>query len=94
MICGLSITEVNVSPVKETADGSPLLGFARIVLNGAFMISGIRLIRTKDGVFISFPREYSKKDSKAYDIAHPIRKDLHEEILKRVLEAYTEVIKT
>lgn len=85
----LEITEVAVH-LSRSHEPGPLLGFARIVLNGAFVVNGIRIIQGRDAVFISFPRELSKRDDgKPHNICYPIRRDVHDEIIQRVLAEYT-----
>lgn len=61
-----------------------MLAFARIVLNDAFVVTGLRLVQGKFGMFVAFPREKGKN----LTICFPIRKDLQEEMSRFILEEY------
>lgn len=80
----IQITEVTIFPVRNRQAGAPLHAFARIVLNNAFVITGLRVVRGKVGMFIAFPREKGKDIS----ICFPIRKDLQEEMSRVILNEF------
>ena len=86
----LEITEVSVHVCRTREPGSPLLGFARIVLNGAFVVNGIRILQAKnESVFIAFPREQSKREGgKPHNICYPILREFHDEVIIRILTEY------
>ena len=88
----LEITEILVNLPKSKSDESPLLAYVRIVLNGSFAINGIRVIKGKFGEFVAFPQEYNQKEERRFSVCHPIRKDTHEEMSKRILAAYRETV--
>jgi len=85
---GIEITEVNVHPVKNKVADSPLEAFVRVVLNDQFVITSIKVINGKFGRFISFPREYNKKEGKGYNLCYPITKTLQEYMSRRILDEY------
>lgn len=85
---GIEITEVNVHPLKNKQEDNPLEAFVRVVLNGQFVINSIRVVKGKFGLFISFPREYNKKEGKGYNFCFPISKPLHEYMTERILNEY------
>jgi len=85
---GIEITEVNVHPLRNKQEDNPLEAFVRVVLNGQFVINSIRVVKGKFGLFISFPREYSKKEGKGYNFCFPISKALHEYMTERILNEY------
>lgn len=83
----LIVTEVNIYPCKGASDG-PIQALARIVLNDAFVVNGIRIVKGKFGLFITFPRYYDKKKEKGMNYCFPILKSLHDSINESVLDAY------
>ena len=40
---GIEITEIKVNPIKNRQPDSPLEAFVRVVLNGQFVISSIKV---------------------------------------------------
>jgi DNA-binding cell septation regulator SpoVG len=85
---GIEITEVNVHPIKNKQEGSPLEAFVRVVLNDQFAISSIKVVKGKFGRFVSFPRDYNKKEGKGYSLCYPITKTLQEYMSRRILDEY------
>ena len=87
----LEITETQITLCKIEPGDAPLAAFARVILNDAFAIGGIRIILGKFGPFISYPRELSnRKEGRAYQLAHPIRKEIGDMISRTVLAAFRE----
>ena len=86
----LEITEIHINVTKkiESDHKNPLMAFVRIVLNGCFVINGIKVIQGRAGVFISFPREYDKETKTGNNICYPIRKDVHEQMSAQILKEY------
>lgn len=80
----IRITEVAIFPVRNHQPGAPLQAFARIVLNDAFVVTGLRLVQGRTGIFVAFPREKGKNVT----ICFPIRKDLQEEMSRVILDRY------
>jgi len=73
-----------------------LLAFADLVIDGSFIITGIRVMmgEPKDdkpgGPFIAFPsrKGTGTHEGKYFDIAHPITAEAFQEARRTVLEAY------
>lgn len=86
MAHGITVTEIEIRPVP--VQNGPLRGYARMVLNGAFVVNGMRLIQGKGDLFVSFPREYSKRDGVGHNICYPINRELHEYLSQEILKAY------
>ncbi|MBI5244795.1 MAG: septation protein SpoVG family protein [Elusimicrobia bacterium] len=76
--------------------GAQLLGFAELVIAGAFVIKDIRILKVlskeKDGsVFVSFPSRLQPGGEKRYyDVAHPITAEAYQEAKDAILSAYEE----
>ena len=85
---GIEVTEINIIPMKKKEAGSHLEAFARIVLNGQLCISSIRIVSGKFGAFISFPREYNKKEEKGYNLCFPITKALQDYLSEKILRQW------
>ena len=85
---GIEITEINVHPVRNKQPDHPLEAFVRVVLNDQFVINSIKVVKGKFGLFVSFPREYNKKEGKGYNLCFPITKTLHEYMSDRILSQY------
>lgn len=83
---GIEITEVSVHLCQNQIPDSPMLGFARIILNDVFAINGIRILQGKGGKFLAFPRE--KKQEKVYNICYPINKAFGNEMTKLIIDEY------
>ncbi|MDB5050260.1 MAG: SpoVG family protein [Fibrobacteres bacterium] len=85
---GIEITEINVHPLRNKKADNPLEAFVRVVLNEQFVINSIRVVKGKFGLFVSFPREYNKKEGKGYNFCFPITKSLHEYMSEKILSEY------
>lgn len=85
---GIEITEIKVNPIRNRQPDSPLEAFVRVVLNGQFVISSIKVVKGKFGLFVSFPREYNKSEGKGYNLCYPITKPLQEYMSQRILDEY------
>ncbi len=85
---GIEITEVNIHPIRNKQTDNPLEAFVRIVLNGQFVVNSIKVVNGKFGLFVSYPREFSKKENKGYNFCFPITKGLQEYMSERILNEY------
>ena len=84
----MEITEVKVFPVSE----EKLKAFVSIVLDCCFMVNDIKVIRGKDGLFISMPSR-KKKNGEFKDVAHPLNNETRRKIEIHVLEEYERVLR-
>jgi stage V sporulation protein G len=83
----MEITEVKVFPIRE----EKLKAFVSIVFDGCFMVNDIKVIRGKDGLFISMPSR-RKKSGEFKDVAHPLNSETRAEIESRVLDEYERML--
>jgi stage V sporulation protein G len=83
----MEITEVKVFPVSE----EKLRAFVSIVVDSCFMINDIKVIRGKDGLFISMPSR-KKKSGDFKDVAHPLNNETRRMIEERILGEYERVL--
>ncbi len=87
-INGIEVTEVQVRPIQNRKEGSHLEAFARVVLNGGFAVSGIRVVKGKYGNFVSFPEEYNAKDDKRYPVCNPVTREMKAYLSERILNQF------
>ena len=82
----MQITEVKVFPVKE----QKLKAFVSIVIDDCFMVNDIKIIRGRDGRFISMPSR-RKKNGDFKDVAHPLNNETRRAMEHRILAEYDRV---
>lgn len=98
MAAPLEITDVTIHPIPtaKRTPGDPLLGFARVTLNGVFVVSSIKIVEGRLGrKFIAWPRERVRRgdaEPRNYNVAFPITKAVQEAFSDRILAAYQEAI--
>jgi stage V sporulation protein G len=83
----MEITDVRVFPVHE----QKLRAFVSVVLDRCFMVNDIKVIRGRDGFFISMPSR-RKKNGSFKDIAHPLNNDTRRWLEDRILSEYESAI--
>lgn len=81
----MKITDVRVRLVKK--DDSKLKAVSSVTFDDCFVIHDIKVIEGNDGSFIAMPSRKTN-DGEYKDIAHPIRQETREELIKAILEAY------
>jgi stage V sporulation protein G len=79
----MEVTEIKVFPVEE----EKLKAFVSIVFDHCFMVNDIKVIKGRDGLFISMPSR-RKKNGKFKDVAHPLNNETRQMIEGMVLKEY------
>ena len=79
------ITDVRVRMVKK--DDSKLKAVASITIDDCFVVHDIKIIEGSEGYFIAMPSRKTA-DGQYKDIAHPIKTEIREELIKIILEAF------
>ena len=72
-----------------------VLAYANYILDGKFIIRGIKLIETeKSGRFIAMPsRPIRNGEKRSYrDVCHPLDSSVREELTEKIFAAYDEFI--
>jgi DNA-binding cell septation regulator SpoVG len=68
------------------------MGFADLVIGGAFVIRGLRILRKSDGEgpFVAFPsrRGTGEQQDKYFEVAHPITSEARAAVAEIVLEGF------
>ena len=81
----MKITDVRVRIVKK--DDSKLKAVASVTFDECFVIHDIQVIEGNEGYFIAMPSRKTN-DGEYKDIAHPIKTDTREELIKVILDAF------
>ena len=84
----MEVTDVTISLLDE----EKLRAFVNVVLDGEFVIHGLKVIRGRNGFFVSMPSR-RLPDGTYRDIAHPITSECRQRIEKAVLEEYEKALK-
>lgn len=84
----LAVTSVQVYPFKEGPSLGHMKGFASIVLNDQFTISGLKVMDGQNGLFVSYPFDPFYKGEDYKQICYPLTRQLREHIENCVLERY------
>ena len=83
----MKITDVRVRIVKK--DDSKLKAVATVTFDDCFVVHNIKVIEGNEGFFIAMPsRKTGEGEYK--DVAHPIKTEMREELIKIILNAFEE----
>ncbi len=83
----MKISDVRVRIVKK--DDSKLKAVASVTFDDCFVIHDIKVIEGSEGYFIAMPSRKTA-DGEYKDIAHPIKTEMREELIKVILTAFEE----
>jgi stage V sporulation protein G len=83
----MKISDVRVRLVKK--DDSKLKAVASVTFDDCFVVHDIKVIEGAEGYFIAMPSRKTA-DGEYKDIAHPIKTETREEIIKVILSAFEE----
>ena len=84
----MEITEIRVTLRNE----DKLKAFVNVTFDNQFVVRGLKIIRGKDGYFVSMPSR-RMPHGKYQDIAHPINSEARHFLEVKVLKAYEEALK-
>lgn len=79
--------KIEVARIHKLEGAGATKAFCDIAIEDSLMINGVRIVESKDGLFVSMPRE-AGKDGKWYNTVIPLSREIKDEIEKVVLEAY------
>jgi stage V sporulation protein G len=82
----VEITDVRVYPVQD----EKVQAFVSIVFDRCFMVNDIKIIRGKDGLFVSMPSR-KRKNGDFKDVAHPLNSETRRWVEERILGSYRAV---
>jgi stage V sporulation protein G len=79
----VEITDVRVFPIED----EKLCAYVSVVLDRCFMINDIKIIRGREGLFISMPSR-KKRNGEFKDVAHPLNQETRRRFEERILSEY------
>lgn len=77
----------------HSAKAPNLLAAASITLDGEFVVRGLSVMRSQQGIFVSYPSQPYRKDggeTQYQNTAFPLNKTLRDAINNTVLDAYNQ----
>lgn len=82
--------EARISRLNSDTD-SNVKAFATIIIDNAFVITGVKIKDFGKGLFVGMPcKKYTNGEQvKYYDVCHPITREAHDDMTKAVLDAYS-----
>lgn len=80
----MEITEIRV---KKLNTDNRLKGVASVTLDYAFVVKGIKIIDSANGLFVAMPSE-RKSDGTFNDIVHPINVEFRNRLQDSILNEY------
>ncbi len=84
----MRITEVRL---KKRDGDERFLANGSIVFDESFVVSGIKVMKSKEGtLFVAYP-SWRNSDGEYKDVCFPMKKDLREDITVAVLAKYEEL---
>ena len=87
---GIVVTSVQIYLLKEPMGKTRAL--ARIVLNDAFQLTGLRIVDGSNGLFVSYPNDPSYKGDDYRSLFYPLTGELREQVEEAVLAKYNEAL--
>lgn len=83
----MNISDVRVRIVKK--EDSKLKAVASVTFDDCFVVHDIKVIEGAEGYFIAMPSRKTG-DGEYKDVAHPIKTEMREQLIKVILNAYEE----
>lgn len=83
----MNISDVRVRIVRK--NDTKLKAVASVTFDDCFVVHDIKVIEGNEGYFIAMPSRKSA-DGEYKDIAHPIKTEVREELIKVILKAFEE----
>ena len=81
----MKITQVRLN---KRAGDDRFLASGSITFDGEFVVSGIKVMKSKEGeLFVSYP-SWRNSDGEYKDVCFPLKKDLREDITLSVISEY------
>jgi len=85
----LKITNVSVYLVSNTE--GRLRALARVVLNDCLQLTNLRVYEGSNGLFVSYPIEFTLKGDEFRQIYYPLKKEFREYVELEILTEYEKV---
>lgn len=88
-------TEVKVNKYsQDNSNNGNLLGFARVTVANAIVLTGIKILKSDGGNFIGMPQRMFEKDGeiKYKEIFYPLCKEVRKKLQKVIISEYNKVV--
>ena len=82
--------EIKKVSIDKIEDAGNLKGFATVNFDDELIVKNFKIIEGRNGLFISFPSEYSKKEDSYFDTVYPLNKETRDYISDAILDGYKE----
>ena len=79
----------HVSRLYRLGDEGALKAFCDITVGGRLVVTGVKVVEGKNGLFVSMPRRQGA-DGKWRDTVFPISRDVRDDLNQTVMTAYKE----
>lgn len=86
-VTNMNISDVRVRIVRKS--DTKLKAVASVTFDDCFVVHDIKVIEGNEGYFIAMPSRKTA-DGEYTDIAHPIKTEVREELIKVILNAFEE----
>ena len=86
-VTNMNISDVRVRIVRK--DDTKLKAVASVTFDDCFVVHDIKVIEGNEGYFIAMPSRKTA-DGEYKDIAHPIKTEVREQLIKVILNAFEE----
>lgn len=82
--------EVKIETLNKNKH-SKVKAFATLIIGNAFVITGVKILELRKGLFVGMPSKKKVKGDvvKYHEVCYPITKEAYEEIKNAVLDAYS-----
>jgi stage V sporulation protein G len=82
--------EFRVKRLHKMESGGSVKAFVDIAINESFLLKGIRIVKGKNGLFVSMPREKGR-DGRWYETVHLMNPLVKDRVSSLVLSTYKDV---
>ena len=82
---------IAVERVHQLAGEGATKAFVDLIILDTFLVKGLKVVKGKDGLFVSMPQEQGK-DGKWYDTFYPVSKEMRKGLQELILEGYQDAL--
>lgn len=86
-------TDIAINRMYVLPDQSkPLKAFCDIIINGAIVIKGVKVVNGKNGLFSSMPQEHNDQTKKWYPTVRVLTQEIRDTFQEVVIDAYNKAM--
>ena len=83
----MEITDIRI---RQMTHEDKMKAVVSVTFDNSFVVHDIKILQGNDGLFIRMPNRIPKDGGEPKDIAHPLKTETREMIIKKVLDKYKE----